>query len=108
MRYEQRKQSGEMPIIGVNTYLSPDGSPFVVPETLVRSSDADKDEVIEEIERFKLARRDETSVRLRALQSAAVDGTNVFAALMAAAPVASLGQMSDALYEIGGRYRRNM
>lgn len=80
----------------------------MVPETLVRSSDAAKDEVIDEIERFKIAREEESTVLLGALQSAAIEGTNVFAALMKAAPVASLGQMSDALYEIGGRYRRNM
>ncbi len=108
MLYEQRKQSGEMPIIGVNTFLSPEGSPFVVPETLVRSDDRDKDRVIAEIERFKLMRPDETAAALERLQRAAVEGSNVFDALLAAAPVASLGQMSEALYEIGGRYRRNM
>jgi methylmalonyl-CoA mutase len=108
MLYEQRKQSGELPIIGVNTFLSAEGSPFVVPDTLVRSDDRDKDRVIEEIERFKAIRSDVTADALRSLQRAAVEGSNVFAALLEAAPVASLGQMSAALYEIGGRYRRNM
>ena len=108
MLYEQRKQSGELPIIGVNTFLSPEGSPFVVPDALVRSDDRDKDRVIEEIERFKAMRPDATADALRSLQRAAIEGTNVFDALMAAAPLASLGQMSVALYEIGGRYRRNM
>ena len=108
MLYEQRKQSGEMPIVGVNTFLSAEGSPFVVPDALVRSNDRDKDRVIGEIERFKTLRPDETEGALRRLQLAAVEGTNVFAALLDAAPLASLGQMSAALYEIGGRYRRNM
>ncbi len=108
MLYEQRKQSGELPIVGVNTFLSPEGSPFVVPDALVRSDDADKDRVIEEIERFRAMRPDETAEALRRLQLAAVEGSNVFTALLGAAPVASLGQMSAALYEIGGRYRRNM
>jgi methylmalonyl-CoA mutase len=108
MLYEQRKQSGEMPIIGVNTFLSPEGSPFVVPDSLVRSDDRDKDRVIAEIERFKQLRPDVTALALERLQTAAVEGANVFEALLDAAPVASLGQMSEALYEIGGRYRRNM
>jgi methylmalonyl-CoA mutase len=92
----------------VNTFLSAEGSPFVVPDALVRSDDRDKDRVIEEIERFKAMRPDETDGALRRLQLAAVEGSNVFAALLDAAPLASLGQMSEALYEIGGRYRRNM
>ena len=108
MLYEQRKQSGEMPIVGVNTFLSAEGSPFVVPDALVRSNDRDKDRVIGEIERFKTLRPDVSASALRELQVAAVEGSNVFAALLEAAPVASLGQMSGALYEIGGRYRRNM
>jgi methylmalonyl-CoA mutase len=108
MLYEQRKQSGELPIIGVNTFLSPEGSPFVVPESLVRSDDRDKNRVIGEIEHFKRLWPDATARALERLQAAAVEGTNVFEALLDAAPVASLGQMSEALYEIGGRYRRNM
>ena len=74
MLYEQRKQSGELPIIGVNTFLSPEGSPFVVPEALVRSDDRDKDRVIEEIERFRETRPEETADALRRLQLAAVGG----------------------------------
>ncbi len=108
MLYEQRKQSGELPVVGVNTFQSADGSPFVVPDALVRSDDRDKNRVIEEIERFKAMRSEKTAEALRRLQRAAVEGSNVFEALLVAAPLASLGQMSAALYEIGGRYRRNM
>jgi len=108
MLYERRKQSGEIPLIGVNTFLSAEGSPFQLPDGLVRSSDEDKDRLIDEVARFKEINRVEGGERLGELQAVALEGGNVFDALMRAAPVASLGQMSHALYDIGGRYRRNM
>jgi methylmalonyl-CoA mutase len=106
--YEQKKESGEYPIVGVNSFLSKEGSPFVVPGQLVRSSDADKDRQIANVVALQSRESDRARTALDHLQRAAVRGDNVFAALMEAARVASLGQMSSALYEVGGRYRRNM
>ncbi len=102
--YERMKQSGEYPIVGVNTFLSKGGSPFVIPSELVRSSTDDKDRQIDSVE----AARGRSSMALSELQHAAIHNGNVFAALMEAAKTASLGEMSDALFEVGGKYRRNM
>ena len=106
--YEQKKESGEYPIVGVNSFLSKEGSPFVVPGQLVRSSDADKDRQIANVMALQSREADRARKALDHLGRAAVRGDNVFSALMETARVASLGQMSSALYEVGGRYRRNM
>ena len=106
--YEQQKESGDYPIVGVNTFLSKEGSPFEMPRELIRSTDEDKDRQIANLSTFKERNADRAPDALTALQKAAVDGSNVFEALMETAKVASLGQMSRALYEVGGQYRRNM
>ncbi len=106
--YETRKESGEYPIVGVNTFLSSDGSPFVIPDELVRSTDADKNRQIANTRAVQDRAQPRIAAALDALQNRALDGGNVFAALMEAAKVASLGQMSHALYAVGGQYRRNM
>ncbi len=106
--YEQEKEAGRYPVVGVNTFLSKEGSPFVIPEELIRSTDADKDRQIANVRTFQERNRDRADQGLAELQKVAVSGGNVFAQLMETAKVASLGQMSHALYEVGGRYRRNM
>jgi methylmalonyl-CoA mutase len=108
LRYETRKDSGDLEIVGVNTFLSKAGSPFVTPDEVVRSTDDDKVNLIRDLE--ALHRRDPvaTSLALERLQEVALDGGNIFAALVDVSPVCSLGQMSDALFGVGGRYRRNM
>ncbi|HEX2367983.1 MAG TPA: methylmalonyl-CoA mutase family protein, partial [Acidimicrobiia bacterium] len=106
--YERRKESGELPLIGVNTFLSAEGSPFVVPEDLVRSTDAEKDRLISDLSAFHERNADRASEALHTLQKTAVSGGNLFDALLETAKVASLGQMTHALYEVGGQYRRNM
>ncbi|MDH4117570.1 MAG: methylmalonyl-CoA mutase family protein, partial [Acidimicrobiia bacterium] len=108
MLYEGRKASGEYPIVGVNTFLSAEGSPFVVPEELVRSSDEDKLRQIQSVRALQARHPERSEQMLTDLKAAAVENRNVFAALMGAAPFASLGQMSGALYSVGGKYRRNM
>ena len=108
MYYEQQKESGDYPIVGVNTFISKDGSPFVIPTELIRSSDEAKDRQISNLRGFQDRNGDTAELALSRLQSAAVDGSNLFAQLMETAKVASLGQMSHALYEVGGQYRRNM
>jgi methylmalonyl-CoA mutase len=106
--YEQQKESGEYPIVGVNTFISKEGSPFEIPKQLIRSTDEDKDRQIANLRAFQERNSAVAGSRLAELRHAAVHGDNVFAQLMDTAKVASLAQMSRALYEVGGQYRRNM
>jgi len=106
--YERMKMSGELPLIGVNTFLSPEGSPFVIPDTIIRSTDQDKQRLIEAVHAFQQRNAKEAEAALDQLQKTALEGANTFEALMDATKVASLGQLSHALYAVGGRYRRNM
>jgi methylmalonyl-CoA mutase len=108
MRYEHAKETGEYPIVGVNTFLGPDGSPFVVPEQVVRSDDVEKQRQVDASRAYQALHADETAAALARLQETALAGGNVFEELMETVSVASLGQISDALFEAGGRYRRNM
>ena len=106
--YETLKHTGELPLIGVNTFLSSKGSPTVLPAEVIRSTTEEKEFQIEALGNFK-KRNAEKSVRaLDALKSAALKNENVFDVLMEAAKVNSLGQISNALYSVGGQYRRNM
>ena len=106
--YETLKNSGELPIVGVNTFLDPHGSPTIVPDKVVRSSDEEKRYAIDSCRAFQQRNRERAADALRALQLAAVEGRNTFEVLMEAAKVCSLGQLTHALYEVGGEYRRNM
>jgi methylmalonyl-CoA mutase len=108
LRYERLKESGELPIVGVNTFLSSTGSPFVVPSELVRSTDADKDRLIDNVRRLQAHYQEQAEVALKDLQKAAIEGRNLFETLMETTKVATLGQISAALYEVGGQYRRSM
>jgi methylmalonyl-CoA mutase len=106
--YEQQKESGAYPVVGVNTFLSKDGSPFVIPNELIRSTVEDRDRQIANLRAFQERNREAAERALADLQRAAIKGENVFESLMEASKVASLGQMSRALYDVGGQYRRNM
>ena len=106
--YEQQKEAGVYPVVGVNTFISKEGSPFVIPQALIRSTTEDKDRQIANVRSFQDRNRDAGLRALEELQKTAVSGGNIFAQLMETAKVASLGQMSNALYEVGGQYRRNM
>jgi methylmalonyl-CoA mutase len=106
--YEQQKESGQYPIVGVNTFISKEGSPFQTPTQLIRSTDEDKNRQIANLRAFQERNAEVADDALARLQEAAVQGRNLFAELMETSKVASLGQMSHALYEVGGRYRRNM
>ena len=108
MLYEGKKASGEMPIIGVNTFLGKDGSPIQVVREVMRSTDDEKWSQIEDLKSHQSANEREADVALASLQQSALAGQNVFASLMEAAKTCSLGQMSRALYAVGGQYRRNM
>ena len=108
MYYEQLKESGEFPIIGVNTFLSDSGSPFVVPGEIIRSTDEDKDRLISQLADYHAHNAASSVTALAELQETALHGSNVFESLLETTKVCSLGQISAALYNVGGQYRRNM
>ena len=106
--YETMKHDGSLPIIGVNTFLDPKGSPTVAPPEVIRATKEEKDYAISARDAF-WKRNDATATQaLETVKRTALDGGNVFAALMEACKVCTLGQLSAALYQVGGQYRRNM
>ena len=106
--YETLKHDGTLPIIGVNTFLDPKGSPTVQPPEVIRATTDEKDYAIAARDAFWKRNAATAPDALGAVRRAALDGGNVFAALMDACKVCTLGQLSHALYEVGGQYRRNM
>ena len=108
MLYEHRKHDGSYPIIGVNTFRNPHAED--VPRTieLARSTDEEKQSQLKRLEEFHARHAAEAPAALARLKSVAMSGGNVFAELMEAGRVCSLGQITDALFEVGGQYRRSM
>ena len=106
--YETLKHTGEYPIIGVNTFLSKNGSPTIIPQEVIRSTTEEKEKQISNVKAFQVHHSNEAQQALNHLKQVAVSDGNIFDALMEAAKVCSLGQMSNALYQVGGQYRRNM
>ena len=106
--YETLKHTGQYPIIGVNTFLSSKGSPTVIPDEVIRSTTDEKEQQISNVNSVKLRGGDDAGVALDVLRRTAVRNGNIFEALMEAAKICSLGQMTRALYDVGGQYRRNM
>jgi methylmalonyl-CoA mutase len=108
MLYEHRKHDGSLPIIGVNTFLNPKGASAPGTIELARSTDDEKQSQLTRLEDFHQRHAAEAPAALAALQQAAIDNANVFEKLMDAVRVCSLGQVTTALFEVGGQYRRNM
>lgn len=108
MYYEGQKHSGEYPIIGVNTFLSDTGSPTVVPGEVIRAEQSEKELQIHQVNSLSKQNAGNSKDLLNELKEASVRNENVFSLLMKAAARCSLGQITHALYEVGGRYRRNM
>mgnify|MGYP005844605209 CR=1 FL=1 len=106
--YETLKHTGELPLIGVNTFLSKEGSPTIVPGEVIRATEAEKMEQIATLEQLHAANADRAAEALRHLQQTAIANRNIFEALMEAVKCCSLGQITHALYAAGGQYRRNM
>jgi methylmalonyl-CoA mutase len=106
--YEHRKHSGELPIIGVNTFLSDEGSPTIIPSEVIRATEQEKVFQIEQVEALHERWPELAQEMLQRLQATAVRGENLFGVLMEAVKVSSLGQITHALYEVGGQYRRSM
>ncbi|CEG29218.1 fused isobutyryl-CoA mutase/GTPase IcmF [Bacillus sp. B-jedd] len=110
MYYEMKKHSGELPIIGVNTYLNPNppSEDDLNNMELARASKEEKELQIANLRNFQEQHAGKTAEALKSLKETAVSGGNIFAELMETVKVASLGQITNALYEVGGQYRRNM
>ena len=108
--YEQKKHSGELPIIGVNTYLNPNppSEEEINSMELARATKEEKEHQIQALKAFQEKHKDEAEEALNRLKKVAASGGNIFAELMETVKVASLGQITKALYEVGGQYRRNM
>ena len=106
--YETLKHTGEFPIIGVNTFLSSKGSPTVIPAEVIRATEEEKAYQIEMLNNLQEANLEHVNQHLSNLQDAAINNQNIFEKLMEATKVCSLGQITSALFEVGGQYRRNM
>lgn len=108
LHYEMLKHTGEYKIIGVNTFLSKDGSPTVLPKEVIRATTDEKEAQIGTLCRLHNADKANAEQALKTLQQAAISNQNMFASLMQAVKYCSLGQITNALYAVGGQYRRNM
>ena len=108
MHYEWLKHTGEYPIIGVNTFLGKDGSPTVLPGEVIRSTEEEKQLQIQNLENFQKSNEDKSEEWLEKLQLSAINQQNLFEVMMEAVKYCSLGQITNALFEVGGKYRRNM
>lgn len=106
--YERLKNSGEYPIIGVNTFLDSKGSPTIIPREVIRSTTEEKEFQIKNIHNLWKGNEGKTEKALKRLQNVAVNNGNIFEELMETVKVCSLGQITQALFEVGGQYRRNM
>jgi len=106
--YETLKHTGEYPIIGVNTFLSSKGSPTILPKEVIRATEEEKEAQIATVENLKAAYADEAAKAIKDLQQAAIRNENMFEVLMEATKYCSLGQLTAAMFEVGGQYRRNM
>jgi methylmalonyl-CoA mutase len=106
--YETLKHNGEFPIIGVNTFLSSKGSPTVLPKEVIRATEEEKQYQISMLTELQKGNASKTDAALAEIQKIAIQNGNVFDALMEASKYCSLGQITDALFEVGGQYRRNM
>jgi methylmalonyl-CoA mutase len=108
MLYEHGKHDGSIPIVGVNTFQNPNAGTAVEPKEVFRSTDEEKQDQLRRLREFQAAHASERPEVLARLQQTALEGGNVFAVLMDAVRSCSLGQITDALFEVGGRYRRNV
>ncbi len=108
MHYEMLKHTGELPIIGVNTFLPKDKAAYTEPTEVIRSSHDEKELQIRNLQQYHAINSSVSQQALSMLQRTAIDNGNIFSALMSCAKVCSLGQMTEALYHVGGQYRRSM
>jgi methylmalonyl-CoA mutase len=108
LHYETLKHTGELPIVGVNTFLNKKGSPTMLPGEIIRSTTEEKEQQIHNLEAFWKRNETIAAEKLQQLKKCAINNGNLFAELMETVKHCSLGQITHALYEVGGQYRRNM
>lgn len=106
--YEHLKHTGEYPIVGVNTFLSSKGSPTILPREVIRATTEEKEYQIKMLQNLHRFQKEHESAMITRVQDAAIRSGNIFTELMEATKVCSLGQLTKALFEVGGQYRRNM
>ncbi|MBI5370485.1 MAG: methylmalonyl-CoA mutase family protein [Sphingobacteriales bacterium] len=108
LHYEHQKHTGELPLIGVNTFLNKKGSPTVIPGEVIRSTAEEKEQQITNLRSFWSRNENKSAAMLKRLKAVAISNGNLFEELMETVKYCSLGQITNALYEVGGQYRRNM
>ena len=108
LHYETLKHNGDLPVVGVNMFLNQEGSPTIVPEEVIRATKEEKEQQIDTLQKLHEAYAQNGDANLKRLQQAAMQNKNLFVQLMEATKTCSLGQITHALYEVGGQYRRNM
>jgi methylmalonyl-CoA mutase len=106
--YEHQKHSGELPLVGVNTFLNKKGSPTILPTEVIRSTTEEKELQINNLKAFWKRNEEKAAEMLTRLRTVAINNGNLFEELMETVKYCSLGQITQALYEVGGQYRRNM
>ncbi|HMQ01044.1 MAG TPA: methylmalonyl-CoA mutase family protein, partial [Cyclobacteriaceae bacterium] len=106
--YETLKHTGQYPIIGVNTFLSSKGSPTIIPQEVIRATTEEKEFQINMLKALHKFQGEKSEALIENVQEAAIQNKNIFEQLMEACKVCSLGQITHALFEVGGQYRRNM
>jgi methylmalonyl-CoA mutase len=106
--YEHLKHTGELPLIGVNTFLNKKGSPTVIPGEVIRSTKSEKEDQISNLRAFWQRNSDHSEEMIGRLKAVAIRNGNLFEELMETVKYCSLGQITHALYQVGGQYRRNM
>jgi methylmalonyl-CoA mutase len=106
--YEHQKHTGELPLIGVNTFLNKNGSPTILPGEVIRSTKEEKEQQIQNLQAFWKRNENRSAEALKRLKDVAINNGNLFAELMETVKCCSLGQITHALYEVGGQYRRSM
>ncbi len=108
MYYEEKKYDGSLPLMGVNTFLSQDGSPTILPDQVIRATKTEKDFQVKMIKNLYKSSAKKSAQLLDDLKDVALNKGNIFDSLMEVSKYCSLGKITDALYEVGGQYRRNM
>ena len=106
--YEHQKHTGELPLVGVNTFLNKSGSPTIIPGEVIRSTKSEKEQQISNLHAFWKRNEEKSASMLERLKKVAIENGNLFEELMETVKYCSLGQITHALYEVGGQYRRNM
>ena len=108
MHYEMQKHTGEYPIIGVNTFLSKEGSPTLIPSEVIRATKNEKENQISMVKTVTEASKKKADKVLKDIQMAALKNENIFDSIMEAVKYCTIGQITNVIFKVGGQYRRNM